>query len=126
MLMYYELVKPHEIVSGVFYRKKLMILHQPLKEKRADYYSRPRNNKMIMPVFKLWHPLKPTWKHSICLTLPIIFTRNCPFKCLFLSMVHDQSEQHGYIWHSQKTKRSYVKVSVCCQKVVATAEQYFQ
>jgi len=39
-VVYYELLKPNEIIIGALYRTQLMRLSRALKEKRAYYYSR--------------------------------------------------------------------------------------
>jgi len=45
-LVYYELLKPNETITGVLYRTQLMRLSRALKEKRANYYS--RHDKIIL------------------------------------------------------------------------------
>ena len=39
-VVYYELLKPNETITGAFYRTQLMRLSRALKEKRAHYYFR--------------------------------------------------------------------------------------
>jgi len=39
-VVYYELLKPNEIITGVLYRTQLMRLSRALKKKRAHYYSK--------------------------------------------------------------------------------------
>lgn len=39
-VVYYELLKPNETITGAVYRTQLMRLSRALKEKRAHYYSR--------------------------------------------------------------------------------------
>ena len=45
-VVYYELLKPNETITGAFYRTQLMRLSRALKEKRAHYYS--RHDKVIL------------------------------------------------------------------------------
>ena len=45
-VVYYELLKPNETVTGALYRTQLMRLSRALKEKRAHYYS--RHDKIIL------------------------------------------------------------------------------
>ena len=40
-IVYYELLKPNEIITGAVNRTQLVRLSRALKEKRAHYYSRP-------------------------------------------------------------------------------------
>ena len=39
-VMYYELLKPNETITGTVYRRLLMRMSRKLKEKRTHYYSR--------------------------------------------------------------------------------------
>ena len=45
-VVYYELLKPNETITGVLYRTQLMRLSRAFKEKHAHYYS--RHNKIIL------------------------------------------------------------------------------
>ena len=45
-VVYYELLKLNETITGVFYRTQLMKLSRAFKEKRARYYS--RHDKIIL------------------------------------------------------------------------------
>lgn len=45
-VVYYELLKPSETITGALYRTQLMRLSRALKEKRAHYYS--RHDKIIL------------------------------------------------------------------------------
>jgi len=45
-IVYYELLKPNETITGALYRTQLMRLSRALKEKRAHYCS--RHNKIIL------------------------------------------------------------------------------
>jgi len=45
-LVYYELLKPNETITGALYRTQLMRLSRVLKEKHAHYYS--RHDKIIL------------------------------------------------------------------------------
>ena len=45
-VVYYELLKPNETITGAVYRIQLMRLSRALKEKRAHYYS--RHDKVIL------------------------------------------------------------------------------
>jgi len=44
-VVYYELLKPNEIITGALYRKQLMRLSRALKEKHAHY---SRHDKIIL------------------------------------------------------------------------------
>ena len=44
-VVYYELLKPNETITGALYRTQLMRLSRALKEKRAHYY---RHDKIIL------------------------------------------------------------------------------
>jgi len=46
-LVYYELLKPNETITGALYRTQLMRLSRVLKEKRAHYYY-SRHDKIIL------------------------------------------------------------------------------
>ena len=45
-VVYYELLKPNEIIIEALYRTQLMRLSRALKEKRAHYYS--KHDKIIL------------------------------------------------------------------------------
>ena len=95
-VVYYELLKPNETITGALYRTQLMRLSRALKEKRA---TTPDTTKlffcMIMLVHMLRHRSKPTWKHSMGSFTPLaLFTRHCSFWLLPVSMTHGLSEQH--------------------------------
>ena len=45
-VVYHELLKPNETITGAVYRTHLMRLNQALKEKRTHYYS--RHDKVIL------------------------------------------------------------------------------
>jgi len=45
-VVYYELLKPNETITGALYRTQLMRMSRALKEKRAHYY--PRHDKIIL------------------------------------------------------------------------------
>ena len=45
-VVYYELLKPNETITGSVYRTQLMRLSRALKKKRAHYYS--RHDKIIL------------------------------------------------------------------------------
>ena len=64
-IVYYELLKPNETITGALYRTQLMRLSRALKKKRAHYYSTKLFFCMIMLVHMLRRRSKSTWKHSI-------------------------------------------------------------
>lgn len=45
-VIYYELLKPHETVTGDLYRRQLMRLSRALKQKRSEYFE--RHDKVIL------------------------------------------------------------------------------
>ena len=100
-VVYYELLKPNETITGALYRTQLMRLSRALKEKRA-YYS--RHDKIILlhdnirphvatPIKTYLETLK--WE---VLPHPPYYPDIAPSKYhLFQSMTHGLSEQHFII-----------------------------
>ena len=97
-VLYYELLKPNETITGALYRTQLMRLSRALKEKRAHYYS--RHNKIILlhdnarpHVAVLVKTYLKTLKWEV---LPHPYSPDIvPSDYhLFRSMTHDLSEQH--------------------------------
>ena len=88
-VVYYELLKPNETITGALYRTQLMRLSRVLKEKRTHYYS--RHDKVILlhdnvrphvaaPVKTYLETLN--WEvlpHFCSFTPPAVFTRHCSF-----------------------------------------------
>jgi len=81
-VVYYELLKPNETITGALYRTQLMRLSRVLKKKRAHYYS--RHDKIILlhdnarphvvaPVKIYVETLK--WE----VLSPAVFSRHCSF-----------------------------------------------
>ena len=64
-VVYYELLKSNETITGALYRTQLMRLSRAFKEKRAHYYSMTKLfSCMIMLDHMLRRRSKPTQKHS--------------------------------------------------------------
>ena len=125
-VVYYELLKSNETITGTLYRTQLMRLSRALKEKRTHYYS--RHDKIILlharphvaaPVKTYLETLK--WKVLSHPYSPDI----APSDQYLFRSTHGLSEQHftSYedtkncmIGYSQKMKRSSDAVSTCYQK----------
>ena len=110
LVVYYELLKPNETITGALYRIQLMRLSRALKEKRAHYYS--RHDKIILlhdnarshiaaPVKTYLETLK--WE-VLPRTHPQYSPDIAPSDHLLRSMTHGLSEQH-FIWRYQKLYR---------------------
>jgi len=101
-VMYYELLKPNETITGALYRTQLMRLSRALKEKRAHNYS--RHDKIILlhdnarpRVAALVKTYLETLKWEV-LPHPPYFPDIAPSDYhLFRSMTHGLSEQHFII-----------------------------
>jgi len=82
-VVYYELLKPNETITGTLYGTQLMRLSRALKEKRAHYYS--KHDKIILlhdnARSHVAAPVKTyleTFKWSS--TSPAVFSRHCSFR----------------------------------------------
>ena len=97
-VVYYELLKPNETVTGALYRTQLMRLSWALKEKRAHYYS--RHDKIILLHDNAWsHVAAPIKTYMEILNWEILPHPYSPDIApsdyhLFRSMAHGLSEQH--------------------------------
>ena len=65
-VIYYELLKPNDTITGKRYRTQLMRLSRALREKRSHYEQRHEKwyHSMTTLGLTLPNPLKPTWKRS--------------------------------------------------------------
>ena len=110
-VVYYELLKPNETITGALYQTQLMRSNRAFKEKRAHYYS--RHDKII-----LLHdnarphvaaPVKTyleTLKWEVLLHPPYSPDIAPSDYHLFRSMTHGLSEAaHHIIWRYQKLYR---------------------
>jgi len=82
-VVYYELLKPNETITGDHYRLQLMRLNQALKEKRPLYEQ--RHDKMILQHDNtrphVAQPVKIYLEMLKWEVLPrAVFTRHCPFR----------------------------------------------
>ena len=58
LIRYYELLKPHETITGNWYQMQLMPLNQTLKEKQPQYQE--RHDKVILQHDNTWpHVARP-------------------------------------------------------------------
>ena len=107
-VVYYELLKPNETITGALYRTQLMRLSRAFKEKRTHYYS--RHDKIILlhdnarphvaaPVKTL-----ETLKWEVLPHSPYSLDIASSDYHLFRTMTHGLSEQH-IIWKYQKLYR---------------------
>jgi len=97
-VVYYELLKPNETITGSLYRTQLMRLSRAFKEKRAHYYS--RHDKIIL----LHDNARPHVAAPVKIleTLKWEVLPHSPYSPdivpsdyhLFRSMTHSLSEQH--------------------------------
>jgi len=121
-VMYYELLKPNETITGALYRTQLMRLSRALKEKRVHYYS--RHDKII-----LLHdnarphvaaPVKTyleTLKDGEVLPYPSYSPDIAPSDYhLFRSMTYGLSEQHF---------TSYEDIKNCINDWIASKDEAF-
>lgn len=144
-VVYYELLKPNETITGALYRTQLMRLSRVLKEKRAHYYS--RHDKVILlhdnarP--RVAAPVK-TYLETLnweVLPHPLYSPDIAPSDYyLFRSMAHGLSEQHftSYedtknwvdLWIASKDeaffRRGIRMLPERWEKVVASDGQYFE
>lgn len=129
-VVYYELLKPDETITGALYRTQLMRLSRALKEKRAQYYS--RNDKIILLHDNARpHVTVPVKNYLETLNWEVL--PHPPYSPdiapsdyhLFRSMAHGLSEQHYTFledaknwvdsWIASKDE-DFDVVSECCQK----------
>jgi len=77
-VVYYELLKSNETITGALYRTQLMRLSRALKKKRAHYYS--RYNKIILCKIMLDHMLRRRSKPTRYISLnPLFFSQKNTF-----------------------------------------------
>ena len=109
-VVYYELLKPNETITGVFYRTQLMRLSRALKEKRAHYYS--RHDKIILLHDNAWpHVTAPVKTYLEILKWEVL--PHPPYSPdiapsdyhLFRSMTHGLWAALHIIWRYQKLYR---------------------
>ena len=98
-VVYYELLKPNETITGALYRTQLMRLSRVLKEKHAHYYS--RHDKVILLHDNARpHVAAPVKTYLETLNWEVL--SHPPYSpdiapsdyYLFRSMAHGLSEQH--------------------------------
>ena len=122
-VVYYELLKPNEIITGAFYRTQLMRLSRVHKDKRGHYYS--RHDKVILlrdntrphvaaPVKTYLETLRI---HQTLLLLITTHFDRWHITCLSNTSHHMKTPKIGPIrGYLQKLKRSSDEVSAWCQK----------
>ena len=95
-VVYYELLKPNEIITGALYRTQLMKLSRALKEKRAHYYS--RHDKILLHDNARPHVAASVKTYLKTLKWQVlvpsaVFSRHCSFRLPLVS-IDGLSEQH--------------------------------
>ena len=122
-VVYYELLKPNETITGDRYRTQLMRLSQALKDKRLQYNE--RHDKVILQhynarphVAKVVNTYLETLKWEV-LPHPPYSPYVAPLDSyLFRSMAHDLADQHF---------RSYEEVKSWINSWIASKDdQFFQ
>jgi len=79
-LVYYELLKPDDSITGDQYRLQLIRLSRALREKRPEYEQ--RHDKIILLHDARPHIAKVIKKYLEtlkCFTAPAVFSRHCSF-----------------------------------------------
>jgi len=110
-VVYYELLKPNETITGALYRTQLMRLSRALKEKRVHY---SRHDKIILlhdnarpHVAALVKTYLETLKWEV-LSHPLYSPDIAPSDYhLFRSMTHSLSEQH---FTSYEDTKNYIVI----------------
>ncbi|KAM0729387.1 Mariner Mos1 transposase [Formica fusca] len=143
-VVYYELLKPNETITGAVYRTQLMRLSRALKEKRAHY---SRHDKVIL----LHDNARPHVAAPVKTYLETFNWEVLPHPPyspdiassdfhMFRSMAHDLSEQHFTSYEDTKNwvdswiaskdeaffRRGIRMLPERWQKVVASDGQYFK
>jgi len=144
-VVYYELLKPNETITGALYRTQLMRLSRALKEKRAHYYS--RHDKVILLHDNARpHVAAPVKTYLETLNWEVL--SHPPYSpdiapsdyYLFRSMAHGLSEQHFTSYEDTKNwvdswiaskdeaffRRGIRMLPERWEKVVASDGQYFE
>jgi len=144
-VVYYELLKPNETITGALYRTQLMRLSRALKEKRAHYYS--RHDKIILLHDNARpHVAAPVKTYLETLNWEVL--PHPPYSpdiapsdyYLFRSMTHGLSEQHFTSYEDTKNwvdswiaskdeaffRRGIRMLPERWEKVVASDGQYFE
>ena len=129
-LVYYELLKPNETITGALYRTQLMRLSRALKEKRAHYYA--RHDKVILLHDNARpHVAAPVKTYLETLNWEVL--PHPPYSpdiapsdyYLFRSMAHGHKQHFTSYedtknwvdsWIASKDKAFFDAISVCCQK----------
>jgi len=95
-VLYYELLKQSEKITGDLYRKQLMRLSRALKDKRLQYNK--RQDKVILQHDNARpHVAKSvkTYLETLKWEVPsAVFSRHCSLYHLFRSMAHGMADQH--------------------------------
>ena len=108
-VIYYELLKPNEMITGECYRTQLIRLNHTLKEKRSEYGD--RHDKAILQHDNARpHVAKPVKIYLKTLKWevpPAVFSRCCS---LWLSLVSINGTRPGWpalpvLWRSKKLDR---------------------
>lgn len=144
-VVYYELLKPNETITGDRYRLQLMRLSRALKEKRPQYEE--RHDKVILQHDNARpHVAKPVKTYLETLKWEVL--PHPPYSPdiapsdyhLFRSMTHGLAEQHFHSYEDAKKwvdswinskDESFFRRGICMlperwEKVVASDGQYFQ
>ena len=143
-VVYYELLKPIETITGVLCRTQLMRLSRVYKEKRVHYYS--RHDKVILHDNDRPHAAAPVKTHLETLNWEVL--SHPPYSPdiapsdyhLFRSMTHGLSEQHFTLYEDTKNwvdswidskdeaffRRGIRMLPERSEKVVASDGQYFE
>ena len=101
-VVYYELLKPNETITGALYRTQLMRLSRVHKEKCAHYYSRHDRHDKVILLHDNARPHVAAPVKTYLETLNWDVLSHPPYSpdispsdyYLFRSMVHGLSEQH--------------------------------
>ncbi|GFX98187.1 mariner Mos1 transposase [Trichonephila clavipes] len=143
-LVYYELLKPTETITGDRYRTQLMRLSRALKDKRPQYNE--RHDKVILQHGNARpHVAKVEKRESSSYgnvemgspTPPAVFSRPCSLGYhLFRSMTHGLADQHFRSYEEVKNwiaskdnqffQRGIRTLPERWEKVVGSDGQYFE
>jgi len=144
-IVYYELLKSNETITGTLYWTQLMRLSRVLKEKRAHYYS--RHDKIILLHDNARPHVAASIKTLETLTWEVLshpsYSPDIALSDyhLFRSMTHGPSEQHFTSYEDTKNcidslwiasedeaffRRSIHMLPERCEKVVASDGHYFE
>ena len=89
-VVYYELLKPNETITGDRYRKQLMSLSRALKEKQPQYQERhdkviPQHENARPHVTRTVKTYLETLKWEV-FTPPAVLSKRCSFRLPFVSI----------------------------------------